>query len=182
MKPDPKMVPYWHLWLAFWIVVVVLSWSVPIAIFGELGEWLLIYLLSVYVPTIIALGYIIWWISKFYKTIEYELREGAVHSKFGVFFKREKEIGYGRITMAGLSQGPLKRHFGIYNVPIFTAARGGTNMPEMCFMNVKNGPEIRDHISAKIGKLTEETQKTIEQETLDEIKKIREILDKSQKG
>jgi len=177
MKPDSKMVPYWFLWLIFWVAIGILSWSVPTAFFVQ-KEWLLVYLLSVYVPTAVALAYTTWWIPKFYKTIEYELKEGAVHSKYGVFFRREKEISYGRITLAGLSQGPLKRHFGIYNVPVFTAARGGSNIPEMCFMNVKNGPEIRNKISTKIGKLSEEERKSVEQEMLGELQRIRKILAK----
>jgi hypothetical protein len=80
--------------------------------------------------------------------------------------------------MAGLNQGPLKRHFGIYNIPVFTAARGGTNLPEMCLMNVKNGPEIRDQVSTKVGKLSEKERKSIEEKMLEELKEIRKVLQK----
>jgi uncharacterized membrane protein YdbT with pleckstrin-like domain len=138
----------------------------------------MLYLLCVYVPLIVALIYVFWWIGKFYNTIEYELRENAVHAKYGVFFRKEKEISYGRITMAGLNQGPLKRHFGIYNIPVFTAARGGTNLPEMCLMNVRNGPGIRDQVSTKIGKLSEKERKSIEEKMLEELKEIRKVLQK----
>jgi membrane protein YdbS with pleckstrin-like domain len=171
------MKPYWMLWTIFWIVVGVLSWSVPTT-FSIPKANLMLYLLCVYVPLIVALVYVFWWIGKFYNTIEYELRENAVHAKYGVFFRKEKEISYGRITMAGLSQGPLKRHFGIYNIPVFTAARGGTNLPEMCLMNVKNGPEIRDQVSTKIGKLSEKERKSIEEKMLEELKEIRKTLQK----
>ena len=48
----------------------------------------------------------------------------------------------------------------------------------MCFMNVKNGPEIRNKISTKIGKLSEEERKSVEQEMLGELQRIRKILAK----
>ena len=177
MKPDPKMKPYWGLWTIFWTVVGVLSWSVPIT-FSIPTANLMLYLLCVYVPLIVALVYVFWWIGKFYDTIEYELGENAVHYKYGVFFRKEKGISYGRITMAGLSQGPLKRHYGIYSIPIFTAARGGTNVPEMCLMNIKNGPEIRDEVSKKIGRLSEKERKSVEEKMLEELREIRKVLQK----
>ncbi|VUT25318.1 MAG: Bacterial membrane flanked domain protein [Candidatus Methanolliviera sp. GoM_oil] len=176
IRPDSKMKHYWYLWMFFLVVVGVLSWSIPVAFFVP-ADRLLIYLLSVYLPTSVALIYTSWWIPKFYDTIEFNLGEDAVHGKYGVFFRREKEISYGRITMAGLSHGPLKRYFGVYNVTIHTAAMGGSNLPEMCLMNVKNGPEIRDEISGKIGKLSQSERRSVEERVLEELQKIREIME-----
>jgi membrane protein YdbS with pleckstrin-like domain len=149
---------------------------VPVAFFVP-DDLLLIHLFSVYLPTSVALIYTRWWIPKFYETIEFNLGEDAVHGKYGVFFRREKEIAYGRITMAGLKHGPLKRYFGMYNVTIQTAAMGGSNVPEMCLMNVKNGPEMRDEISGKIGKLSQSERRSVEERVLEELQKIREIME-----
>ena len=76
-----------------------------------------------------------------------------------------------------LSMGPLKRYFGMYNVTIQTAAMGGSNVPEMSLMNVKNGPEIRDEISGKIGKLSQSERMPVEERVLEELQKIREIME-----
>jgi len=175
MKPDHAMKKYWYLWTAFIFIICVFSWSVPATFFiPRTSLW--VYVLCVHVPAIILLGYVLWWIPKFYDSVEFGIEEDGVSSREGVFWKRVAKLPYKRINMVELKQGPLKRVFNLYNVPIHTAAMGQASTAEITFFDVKSGEAIRASVLERLGELPEEKRKSAEESILEELRDIKRVL------
>jgi len=195
--PDTSMKSLYYIYLALGVAVFCLSWMIPVIVaaflFLPLSRALVItaVLLS---PALVAVLCIAFWIPKYYSSIKYAFTSNEVVVERGVYWRRKSFVPYNRITNIDIVQGPIARHFGLGTVRIQTAgysAGGGgttTHIAEAVILNVKNFEELKDTIMGFIRKLKPMaveaeaevvTPESISQQILNELRKIREILEES---
>lgn len=147
--------------------------------------------LFISIPILIILIISIYWIQKYYDTIFYKLTEDEIIWRRGVWFKSTGIVPYNRITNIDIIQGPISRKFGIASLKIQTAgysapSGGYGKLAELRIDGVKNFEEIRELIMRKIRSRKPIAIETYEEENIDlkilnELIKIRELLEKLKK-
>lgn len=150
-----------------------------------------------FIPLIVVVfivGFIAYWIPKYYHSISYTLTEDEVVVERGVWWKMKHLVPYARVMSVDIIQGPISRFFGLGSIHVHTAGytgpAGGTSGPgtrgaEACIWGVQNFVEIRNIIIGFVrGKpLFAAPAADISLQILEELKKIREALEeKSQKN
>jgi hypothetical protein len=151
---------------------------------------------SILFPFMLAVGFVAFWIPKYYHSIWSLFTEGEIIVEKGVWWRRKSTVPYNRITNIDVVQGPISRRFDLGKVRVqtagYSAAGGGGAIAEASIFGVKNFDEIRDFVlklirglrpvAVEAGFEVTTTEKTAK-EMLDELRKIREILEKqTQKG
>jgi len=89
----------------------------------------------------------LWWVSRYFATLECYLTSRSIVYRRGIFWKREKTIPLTRIQDLGMMQGPLMRFFGIHRLKIETAgqsAPGGAG--EALLIGVVDALGFRDRV------------------------------------
>lgn len=79
------------------------------------------------------------------RALRYWLDGGTLRINQGFIFLQRKAIPLDRVTDIVLSQGPLARHYGVWNMKIQTAGTG-QQMPEGTLVGVINAEAARDLI------------------------------------
>lgn len=150
------------------------------------------YLLIPLIIVLAILGFLGYWISKYYRSISYTLKEDEVMVERGVWWKMKHVVPYARVMSVDVIQGPISRRFGIGSVHVHTAGytgmRGGTAGPgargaEATIWGIPNFVEIRDVIIGLVrGRplfgLPRAGAPDIGSEMLKELKKIRKAVEK----
>ena len=160
------------------IVVIfgVVSWSIPLLLLRPR-----LILAVVYLPTLITALFILYWIERYYESITYELDEDYVRCRRGVWWRRESQVPYYRVSDILLRQGPLQRRLGLANLDFHTAALGGQAgaRAEVSFLHIDagRGVELRDEALRRIGVLTGRERRSVEEQMLEELRAIRRILE-----
>ena len=149
---------------------------------------------GVAIPYLVAVGFVTYWIPRYFLSVSYGLTEDRIVFQGGLWWKRKSFVPYNRITNVDILQGPLSRHFGIAKVSIQTAgysgqSSGGPRFAELAISGVKDFDEIKDTIMAVVSRYrpmaveagVEIANRPLEAEMLDELKKIREAVSQSVK-
>ena len=151
--------------------------------------------IPLFIPLIIvlvSLSFVAYWISKYYGSISYSLKEDEVMVERGVWWKMRHVVPYARVMSVDIVQGPISRRFGVGSVQVHTAGytgrRGGTAGPgargaEAAIWGVPNFVEIRDVIIGLVrGRplfgMPRVAAPDIGSEMLKELKKIRKAVEK----
>jgi len=114
-----------------------------------------VYISMPLIAVLIIIGFVVYWIPKYYDSITYVLENGEVVVERGVWWKMKHVVPYSRVMSVDIVQGPISRRFGIGSVHVHTAgytgpaggsAGPGTRGAEACIWGVPNFVEIRDTI------------------------------------
>jgi membrane protein YdbS with pleckstrin-like domain len=186
-KPNPALKTLFYLYLLLYILFAILPWYLPTVLFST----------NLDVTAVLSSGLIVFvvlvviWVQLYYKRMSYKLTQIEMEWSRGVWFRRMGIVLYNRITNIDIKQGPFQRRLGIASLMIQTA---GSSAPshrgsaEIKIEGIKQHEELRELImqfvrSQKsvgvVGGFGEE--KPTDTSILDELKKIRELLEQSQK-
>jgi hypothetical protein len=158
------------------------------------------YLIVVFIINFI----IITWATMFYHRYRYRITQKTVDIKRGILWKKDVTIPYERIQHVSSTRGPIEQLLGLHIINIFTAGTGsitggfggsfgmfaaegyipGIIHPEKLKKTImdkvkesKSGSGLGDKIDKTVDK-TGKSQ-TMDSEVLNELKKIRKILEKN---
>lgn len=144
-------------------------------------------------------GALIWFIlwlvflSYYFRSMIYQLKEKEMIAKRGVFSKIEKNVPFRAVTNLEIFRSLFDRLFGIGTIRLHTAGYSGTPLPEENIEGLVNYQEIYDRLITKIRPLRAMTPKAsieldedddqyqINLEILQTLKEIKEILREDQK-
>lgn len=112
-----------------------------------------------------------------YRSLRYSFDEEGVGASWGILFRREVHLTYGRIQDIHVRQNVIERWLGIGRVELQTAS--GSAGAELVIEGIRQHAELRDFFYAKMrgtaGSDTEATQST-EPEAVRLLREIREEL------
>ncbi|HID60555.1 MAG TPA: PH domain-containing protein [Hadesarchaea archaeon] len=186
-----KKVYYVYLGLVAIIPLVITSapvWAVPV--FAPELLPVLPLLLVPLVTVLVIMGFISFWIPKYYRSIYYMLKENEVVVERGVWWKIKQVVPYARVMTVNTIQGPISRFFGVGSAQVYTAGytglKGGTAGPgsrgaEASIWGVPNFVEIKDMIIELIGGkplFGGTATSEIGSEILKELRRIRKAVEK----
>ncbi len=148
LRPERATIPAWYL---RWAVIFALSIIGPILGIafiedqeGVMAMWVL--LGCVVVPAIPAF----FWIPFFWGTLKYTIRDDAVQSSGGVFFRKRITVPYTKVTNVDIYQGPIERMFGVGRLGLQTAGMSGQSGSELILRGVRDLTATRDLVYAKV--------------------------------
>lgn len=187
-KPDPsfKTLQYIYLLICLGPVLIVLLclMSLNLAVFAMIGFILAIICLLILVSSII-------WINLYYLSLFYTFTESEIIVEKGVLWKHKSIVPYNRITNVDIRQGPVSRMLGLWELQIQTAgyhvAPGSHGVAEAILQGIKNVEEVKSFILNMVRRLRPMAveaesefapQGDLEQRILDELKRIREIIER----
>lgn len=182
-KPSPQLKKLYFIYLVLIIFVGILSWYIPVLITAPF-----VITLIFSVPVLFVLVFTVYWIPKYYDSISYKLTEEEVVWKRGVWFRKTGIVPYNRIANIDIAQGPISRMFGIAVLRIHTAgysapSGGGGSLAEIKIEGMKQFEELRDlimeFVRGKRPAAVETYGKDFDARILDELVKIRKLLEKS---
>jgi membrane protein YdbS with pleckstrin-like domain len=193
-RPASQLRSLYYIYLLLGILIGVLPWFVPLVLYlpRESDNALFIIIFVLLLPLLIVLGFIVYWISLYYRTIRYKLTNEDVEWRRGVWFQQTGVVPYNRITNIDTVQGPISRMLGIAALRIHTAGYSGQQTPAEIRMNgIEHFEALRALIMAFIKKkkpLAVETYAAEEIETpagtgaiLQELVRIRELLERTER-
>ena len=148
--------------------------------------------LSSFVPLLIAVGFVLYWIPKFHSSITHVLEDDKITITKGVWWKTKSYVPYNRITNVNIYQGPISRRFGLGKLSIQTAGFSGTSshggkVAEAVILGITNFEEIKDIVIKFVKGMKPEAveaeaevkpSKGIDQQILAELRKIRKAVEK----
>ena len=171
-RPSPKLkLIYWLYSLMYFIPM--LAVCVTTSVFNVLAG-AIVGLTCVVAPlTVVAI-----WLPCFYESVVFRIEEDHLYAKYGVWWRKEKRVPYNLVSEVRLRQGPLQRRLGLANVDVFTPAQG-ERCPEITLFQLpyELGLEKLSLLRRKVGILTSRERKVVEEEILEEIRKIRKLLE-----
>lgn len=163
---------------------------------------LLFYLIFILIINVI----VILWAVMFYNRYTYQIGEKSINIKRGILWKKDVTIPYERIQHVSTTRGPIEQLLGLHIINIFTAGTAsvgagfggsaGMFAAEGYIPGITNPEEMKTFIMDRVkesksgsglGDKIEKSEKksmrtkTMDTEILDELKKIRMILEKSSK-
>lgn len=128
------------------------------------------------------------WAKLYYDSMWYELHDDEMRWKRGVIFRRTGIVPYNRITNIDIRQGPVMRRLEISTISIQTAGYSGQAQAEIRIEAIVHAEELRELIRSMVrvtgggdGTGTGRTaapQKTTDLQILEELKAIRELLER----
>ena len=144
---------------------------------------------------VIIMAPILFWISAFYRSLEYSVNSDSVRMKKGVFWRKQVAVPYPKITNVDVTQGPVQRMFNIGTIHVQTAGVAGPEggKAELKMVGVRDLDGLKDAIMEGVKSYTfpgpEEARKEVVEigasETLSRILKeitaIRELIEKQQR-
>ena len=192
-QPDPALKKVFQLYFLLVLLLGFLSWIVPIVVYVLLTEPIYTAVLSLLLtPLLIVSLFILYWIPRYYRSVSYLLTDREVIVTGGVWFRNKKFVPYNRITNVETHQGPLSRLFSLGAVSIQTAGYSSVSSSmgrasEADIRFIRNFDEVKDIVRTYIGQTRpiaveagKEPQRisNVDQQILDELKKIRAALEK----
>lgn len=179
-KPDSRMKSLYRTYVLLFMITFVLPWDIPLIIvsLADIGAFIAMMIINAVI--VAAVGYSLWWIPKFYESVRFAIDEEGVVAEYGVFWRKISKVSFAKIHLVQITQGPLQRRFGLYNVCVHTAAMG-VPKAEVTLFQVCNADQIRDMILERIGVLTKERRKSVEERILDTLVAIKQFLEEKLK-
>jgi membrane protein YdbS with pleckstrin-like domain len=192
-KPHPNMVrlfDYYLLMAMLPLVIIGLVATSLVYVFDP--QYFYVPAVSFFIIVAVIASFVFYWIGRYYESIHYRLTHDEVVVEHGVWWKMKHTVPYARVMSVDVIQGPLSRRLGIATVDIYTAGytgvAGGTGGPgsrraEASIVHVSDFAEIRENILRIVrGKpLFATTAGDTSTEMLSELRKMRELLEKSNK-
>lgn len=184
-KPAAEFKRLYFIYLLLVIVIGVVPWYIPLLLFSPL-----IATLSVSIPLLALVVFIAYWIPRYYDTVRYKLTEAEIVWNRGAWFKQTGIVPFNRITNVDIIQGPLSRMLGMASLRIqtagYSAASSGGRLAEIRIDGMKQFEELRELMMGFIRGNRPVAVQTFEEENinvqmLNELVKIRELLEKSSK-
>ena len=192
---DSELKSLYSVYLVIMLVGGFLWWMVPVVVFVMLSfeMWIGVTVaLSCFVPLLIVVAIVLYWIPKFHSSITYVLEDDKITVTKGVWWKTKSFVPYNRITNINIYQGPISRHFGLGKLSIQTAGFSGTSssgvrVAEAVIFGVKNFEEIKDIIIKFVrgmkpvaieAEAEAKPSKDMNQQLLAELRKIRKAVEK----
>jgi len=157
--PHPNLKKVYGVYLSLVAIPMLVATILPIpAVYAFAPEVWEVAWPCLFIPlavVLIILGFVVYWIRRYYDSISFSLTGDEVMVERGVWWKMKHVVPYARVMSVDVIQGPISRHFGIGSVHVYTAGytgpAGGTAGPgvrgaEACVWGVPNFVEIRDAI------------------------------------
>ncbi len=185
-RPAPQFKKLYYIYLLLAIVFGILPWYIPVLLSAP---FTVILGLLISIPAILI--FVSYWIPKYYDTMLYKLTQNEIVWRRGVWFKNTGIVPYNRITNIDIVQGPVSRSFGIASIKIQTAgysgpSGGGGMLAEIRIEGMEQFEDLRELIMGFVrGKkpLAVETyEEDINMKILDELVKIRGLMEKSSRN
>ena len=178
-KPSLQLKRLYYIYLLLIFVFAILPWYLLIIFLAPP-----MVKLGISIPILVTLIFIVYWIPKYYDTIAYKLTENEIVWRRGVWFKMTGIVPYNRITNIDIIQGPISKRLGIASLKIQTAGYSGQTRAEIRIEGIEQYEGLRKLIIKLVeGRkpVAVETyeEETIEQKILNELIKIRKLLEKS---
>jgi membrane protein YdbS with pleckstrin-like domain len=192
-KPHPNMVRLFDYYLVMAMLPLIIVGLVATSLVYLFDpQYVYIPAVSFFVPVAVIASFVSYWIRKYYQSIQYRITRDEVVVEHGVWWRMKHTVPYARVMSVDIIQGPLSRSLGIATVDIYTAGytgvAGGTGGPgsrraEASIMHVSDFAETRENILRIVrGKpLFAATAGDTSNEMLSELRKMRELLEKSNK-
>jgi membrane protein YdbS with pleckstrin-like domain len=192
-KPHPNMVKLLDYYLLMAIMPeIIVGLIVTLLVYMLDPSYAYIPAISFFIPIALITSFVFYWIRMYYQSINYQLTRDEVVVEHGVWWKMKHTVPYARVMSVDTIQGPLSRSLGLATVDIYTAGytgvAGGTEGPgrrraEASIMHVSDFAETRENILRLVrGKpLFATTASDTTTDMLSELRKIRELLEKSSK-
>ena len=178
-KPSPQLKTLYHIYLSIVSAIVVLPLYVLLLADGEVAASLAA------VPSVVlTVGFLVYWIRRFYDSISYTLAKTEVVWRRGVWFKNTGIVPYSRITNVDIAQGPISRSLGIAALKVQTAGYSGERKAEIKLEGIENSEELREFIMGLVrGQQPPATENHVRGEGVDveilrELRKIRELVER----
>ena len=190
-KPAPQFKKLYYIYLIFLTPILLLTWYIPVIVFAPFIV-IMIVSLVVFLPIVAMLTFTAYWIPKYYDTMIYKLNNKEMTWRRGVWFKKTGVIPYNRITNVDIDQGPISRSLRIASLKIQTAGYSGQSsgfgrFAEIRIEGIEQYEELREQILEFVRGRRPVAVETYEEEDLNlrilnELVKIRELLEKSSKS
>jgi membrane protein YdbS with pleckstrin-like domain len=184
-KPSPSLMIWFVIDFSLLIVFLALVIPFPMYAFGAIDAGTFFAALGG-IAVIVVLFAI--WTKLYYDSMWYELHDDEMRWKRGVIFRRTGIVPYNRITNIDIRQGPVMRKLEISTISIQTAGYSGQAQAEIRIEAIVHAEELRELIRGMVrvtgggngtgtGKAAA-SAKTTEVQVLDELKAIRELLER----
>jgi len=186
-KPAPQFRTLYYIYAILTFVLSVFPWYIPVVIFAPfVATYYTTIVVAIIVLPILAL--IMYWIPRYYNTILYTFSDTEIEWRRGVWFKKTGIVPYNRITNVDIEQGPISRKLGIASLKIqtagYSAASSAGGVSEMKVLGVEQFEELRTVIMESVrGKrpvAVETYEEDVSSRILEELIKIRKVLEKQQ--
>jgi hypothetical protein len=192
MRPEPQLKSLFYTYILSGAVIFFIVFCLPILIFAP-PEVTSILIVFPGIPIIIGFLITIAWVGKYCKSMHYKLTDHEMTWHRGVWFRNTGIVPYNRITNVDIEQGPVSRRFGIATIKIQTAGYSAPSArtAEITIEGMRNFEEIRDAIMSLVkgqrpvavetyakGGFTGEAKSGADSRVLDELVKIRKLLEK----
>ena len=193
-RPVSQLRTLYYIYLLLGIVIGVLPWFVPLMLYlprvSDNALFITVFLLLL--PLLIVLGFIVYWIYRYYGTIRYKLTNDEVEWRRGVWFQQTGIVPYNRITNIDTVQGPISRMLGIAALRIQTAGYSAQQAQAEIKMNgIEHFDALRALLMDCIKGKKPEAVETYAAEAIEvpegtgaivqELVKIRELLERSER-
>jgi hypothetical protein len=182
-KPSPQFKSLYYIYAALGMLVCIVPWLIPTIAFGPPFLGIIMVALALVVMIFVAV-----WIPLYYESMTYRLTDSEMVWNRGVWFKMTGIVPYSRITNIDVTQGPISRSLGIAALRIQTAGYSAQAAPfqEIKLEGVTNSDQLRELIMSRVrGRkpVATETydQGDVETKILEELAKIRQLLERQQK-
>lgn len=187
LKSSPYLKSRYYLGYGLFFAFFIFSWSIPATFFIPY-EHLLIWIMSIHLPTFTLLIYSFWWIPHWYESISFTIGDREIVSRFGVFWKQERQVDISKINMVHVSQGPIQRYFKTKHVHVHTAAMGAASTAEVIFFDLSDAEKTKEKILEMVEKRRyyakpdeKEREKTSIEIAIKELISIRKLIEKKNK-
>jgi len=181
-RPSPYLKKVYYIYFVIAVLTGILTWYIPLII-ASLEYWWYVYpaIILVTLGLVLSLGFVLYWLPRYYESIRYVLEKDEIVWKRGVWFKRTGIVPYNRITNIDIVQGPIYRHYGIATLKIQTAGYSGRPGAETRIDGVENYEELRNMILKMVHKKKAEAVEVYDEsddrDVLRELRAIRKLLE-----
>jgi hypothetical protein len=182
-KPSPALVTWFRVNFLLGLIFILLITYVPIALFNPVP---LVIHGAVLGGVLLLVVLFFAWVSLYYDSMWYELRDDEMSWKRGVWFRKTGIVPYNRITNLDIRQGPVMRALGISTLSIQTAGYSGQALPEIRIEAIVHAEELRELIRTQVRETGRGGDGTgtgalmaasTDLQILEELRKIRSLLE-----
>ena len=183
-KPSPSLVTWFIVDFLLLIVLLSIVILLPMYLSSAIDTGIFLGILGCLVMIVLLFAI---WTKLYYESMWYELHEDEMRWKRGVIFRRTGIVPFNRITNLDIRQGPVMRKLDISTISIQTAGYSGqAQAAEIRIEAIVHAEELRELIRSMVrmsvggdgtgtgGRAP--SVKTTEIQILDELKAIRELL------
>lgn len=192
-KPHPIMVKLFDYYLLIAVTPIIIAGLIvtPLAYVFD-PTYTYVPAIAFFVPITLIAVFVLYWNRRYYNSVSFRLTRDEVVVEHGVWWRMKHTVPYARVMSVDIVQGPLSRKLGIATVDVYTAGytgvAGGTGGPgkrraEASIIHISNYAEVRENILGTVrGKpLFAAATSDTGAEMLSELRKMRELMEKSSK-